>query len=186
MGKKSMKSARQTCDPNLLELFFDGELDEETYQAVYEHARHCPSCRKALGENRSVSRLVRAGVMKEVSRAGLGQLDAAILVGSHKRERKIWRRGGDIVFLKPRFWVPATAAVVAAFFVLTFFNPLPTVFEPSALVQSLKGEVASVMILEIPGSGRTVLWFKEGLGANGEMGVPGNGADSSGLDAYVT
>jgi anti-sigma factor RsiW len=181
-----MKGGRQTCDPNLLELFFDGELDEEAYLALYEHATHCPSCRKAVEENRSVSRLVRAGVMKEVSRAGLEQLDAAALVRSHKTDRSVWWRGGDIVFLKPRFWVPATAAVVAAFFFLTFFNPVPTVFEPSALVQSLKGEVASVMILEIPGSRRTVLWFEEGLGSNGEMGLPGDGADSSGLDFYVT
>lgn len=181
-----MKDGRQTCDPNLLELFFDGELNEEAYRALYEHATHCPSCRKTLGENRSVSRLARAGVMKEVSRAGLEQLDAAAFVRSRERDRRAWRRGSDIVFLKPRFWVPATAAVVAAFFFLTFFNPVPTVFEPSALVQSLKGEVASVMILEIPGSRRTVLWFEEGPGSNGETGLPGNGADSSGLNFYVT
>jgi anti-sigma factor RsiW len=180
-----MKDTRQTCDPNLLELFFDGELDKETYRALYEHATHCPACRKALEENRSLGRLVRAGVMKEASRARLKQLDAAAFIRSHKTEGKVRWRKGAVVFLKPRFWIPATAAVVAAFFFLTFFNPVPAVFEPSALVQSLKGEVASVMILEIPGSGRTVLWFEEGLGSNGEMGLPGNEAESSGLDFFL-
>jgi hypothetical protein len=162
-----MKMDQTTCDPTLLNRFFDEELGPDEYAPMIHHLKSCPSCQKAFRDNQSVSSLLKAGVDGALAHVSLEELEEAAVALIHRKGAPWWMRLGNLLVSR-KFYVSATAMAtgLVLFFALVR-GPAP-VPGPSALINSFEGDVASVMILETQRSHQTVLWFSENANAVGD------------------
>ena len=154
--------SQKTCDPGLLNRFFDEELGPGEFAHITEHLKACPACQRVLRENQTLSNHIRAGLDEELFRADLKRIGENVLALILRKETPWWTQLRDLLVSK-RFFVPATAtvAVLVLFFVL--FRHPSSMSGPSAIISSVEGDVASVMILETPDSHQTVVWISENL-----------------------
>lgn len=149
------------CDQNLVDLLYDQELDESEEVRLKEHLETCPSCRQALKENQALSNVFKAGVANAVSRTSLENIEDRVMDKIQRRNLPWWRSIPDLLTPK-RILLPATA-LAALLVVSIFYFPGARSRNggPSALVNSLGGETASVMIFETPNTHHTIIWFEE-------------------------
>ena len=153
------------CDQNLVDLLYDQELDRELDERevvrLKEHLETCPPCRQALKENQALSKVFKAGFTNVVSRTSLENIENRVMEKIQNRNLPWWRRIPDLLTPK-RMLLPATA-LTALLVVLVLYLPGSRSINggPSALVSSLGGETASVMIFETPKTRHTIIWFEE-------------------------
>jgi len=155
-----MKREYARCDPAILNRFFDQELGQEERAAFSQHLKDCPSCQKALRENEHISAVFKAGLDKELSQINFNALDHKVSGLIRRKKSRWWMMLKDF-FASRKFFVPATAA--AAILILTFSltRGPASLSGPSAIINSLTGDVSSVMIIETPKSRQTIIWFSE-------------------------
>ena len=104
--------------------------------------------------------LCREMVFQEIRQVDLSGLENRVLAQLRKKDRSILP--GLFNMLKwPRIWAPAAAAVCMALVIVFTRPPVPETPAPSALVESFEGNIASVMILQTPGTNQTVVWYRE-------------------------
>jgi hypothetical protein len=152
-----------------LEAFADGEVAQGDVRNLREHLRNCPVCKKIYRKNRIIGVSLKDIICHETCAVDLGNIERS-LIQDMKREKTGWSEKNLLSFTRKvgKVWIPATAVVVVALWVLFFSNPVPSPVPPSAFVHSLKADVLSVMILETAGSRQTVLWFEEGFHESGK------------------
>lgn len=164
-----MKMNQMTCDPNLLNRFFDQELGPDESARMAHHLKYCGSCQEALRDNQSVSALLRTSLDEALARISFEEVEEGVLALIHRKRGPWWMKLRDQVVSK-RFYVPAAAVatgVVLFFALVTGPAPAPG---PSAIINSFQGDVGSVMILETEKSHHTILWFSENPSPDGDDG----------------
>lgn len=162
-----MKMNQMTCDPNLLNRFFDEELGPDESARMAHHLKYCGSCQEALRDNQSVSALLRTSLDEALARISFEEVEEGVLALIHRKRSPWWMKLRDRVVSK-RFYVPAAAVatgVVLFFALVTGPAPAPG---PSAIINSFQGDVGSVMILETEKSHHTILWFSENPSPGGD------------------
>ncbi len=153
------------CDQNLVDLLYDQELDQELDEREVarfkEHLETCPSCRQALKENQALSEVFNAGFTNVVLRTSLENIEDRVMDKIQSRSQPWWRQVPGLLTPK-RMLLPATA-LTALLVVLVLYFPGSRSINggPSALVSSLGGESASVMVFETPNTRHTIIWFEE-------------------------
>jgi hypothetical protein len=182
LGRDFMNKDKIPCDPKMLDRFFDRELESDASVAISGHVEHCHACKEEIRGNQFVSSLLRAGVEEERSRANFQEVEERVIALIRKK-RSLWWIHLKNLCLSKKLFVPATA--VAAMFVMFFYLArTPTrASGPSAIIDSLQGDFASVMILETRKSRQTILWIHEtsDLWDNG-----GDPIDQTGLGPFST
>ena len=153
------KNPKNGCDPTLIDRFFDGELGPEEHEGVRRHIADCPSCQRALRENREISTLFRDGLNRELSRTDTGELEERVVALVRKKGAPWWKKVIEM-FPQKRLFIPATAVAAVALFLTLTRQPAPTP-DPSAIVKSFSGDISSVMIIEAPQSRQTIIWYSE-------------------------
>jgi hypothetical protein len=153
---------QKMCDQGLLNRFFDEELGPGEHAHITEHLKACQACQRVLRENQALSDHLRGVLDEELSHADLERVQENVL--AHIRRKEIpWRTRLRDLLVSKRFFVPATATVAILVLFLTLFRHPSSVPGPSAIVSSVEGDVASVMILETPESHQTIVWISENL-----------------------
>ena len=153
------------CDQNLVDLLYDQELDQELDERevvrLKEHLETCPPCRQALKENQALSTVFKAGFANAVSRTSLENIEDRVMDKIQSRSLPWWSRIPNL--LTPRRTLLPATALAALLVVLILYFPGSRSINggPSALVSSLGGETASVMIFETPNTRHTIIWFEE-------------------------
>ena len=171
-----MKMDQMTCDPNLLNRFFDGELGPDESARMAHHLEYCRSCQQALRDNQSVSTLLRTGLDEVLARINLEAVEEGVLALIHSKRGPWWMKLTN-QFVSKKFYVPAAAVatgLILFFALVTGPAPAPG---PSAIINSFQGDVGAVMILETEKSHHTILWFSEN---------PTPGGDDHGLQQIQT
>jgi hypothetical protein len=155
-----MKRDNKKCDFAMLSRFYDQEVGSHEEGEIIRHLEHCRSCRKALQDNETVSAFLKAGIRAELSRSGVEKVEEDVMAVIHGEELSWWKRYKGLSLSKA-FYVPAAAAAVFLLIFLSVFRSPSPIPGPSAIVESVKGEVSSVMIFETEKSRQTVVWFNE-------------------------
>ena len=154
-----MEKAPINCDPIQISLFFDDELGAEDYTRVERHVETCASCRETLEDMRRLSGEVKGHIVHQYAETDFGLLEENVLKGIERKSVPFWRRWRDAFFSK-RALIPVTGMAAAMLILLTLYRPQPS-SGPSAIVTSLSGDMASVIIMETPHTRQTILWFSE-------------------------
>lgn len=157
-----MNTKNKSCDPILINRFFDNELEPEEHSRIGRHINECLSCRKYLEDLKGMSLRVKDHVEKEVSdtlSAQASRIETGVLDAIRGGGLPRWNRIKDR-FLSKHVLIPATAIVFLILIISTVFRP-PADVIPSAIITSISSDTASVIIMETPQSGHTIVWFTE-------------------------
>jgi anti-sigma factor RsiW len=161
MKKNSMTEAHERCDQSLVDQYYDRDLNREEEARFEEHLETCPVCRQALKENQRLSEAFTSGLADAAARTDLDEIETRVMEKIRARGLPWWRRIPSLLTPK-RVLLPATV-LATLLVVAVFYNPLSRSpnHGPSALVSSLGGETASVMVFETPETRQTIIWFNE-------------------------
>lgn len=155
-----MKHRDGKCDPTLVSLYYDGELNAERADEVKAHIAVCPECAESLREMEVLSLRVNAHILdSEQTDLSAHTVTNTIVARIRDTSRTRWERIRSAL-LSRKVWIPAAAFASLALVFATVFRS-PAVSGPSAIVTSLSGDTSSVIIMEVPDSGHTIVWFTE-------------------------
>jgi len=157
-----MKTNRNTCDPLLINRFFDKELEPEESNRVKDHMDSCPECKEQFEHLGLISRQIKNHIDEKVSQTPFTQnlmVENRVLAYIEKKSLPWWKRAIERAFSKP-ILIPATAVASLALILFTVFRQ-PVISGPSAIVTSVSGDTASVIILETVQTHHTIVWFTE-------------------------
>lgn len=177
-----MVNDKPPCDFNMLGRFFDRELEADASVAISGHIEHCHSCKEEMQSNQLVSSLLKAGVEDELSRANFQEVEERVLVLIRAKKGPWWVQFKDLCSSK-KLYVSA-AAMTAALIMFVHVLKAPTSTSgPSAIIDSLQGNFASVVILETQKSRQTILWIHE---TSDRWDNNGDTTDQTGLRPFTT
>ena len=177
-----MTTNKTSCNSKMLGCFFDRELASDEYARIRGHLERCEPCQREFRDNQFISTFVKICVEEALSRVNLQELEERV-VSRIRTKRDPWWIQLKNLCLSKRFYVPAAAmaAIVIMFFHLaTTRTPASG---PSAIINSLQGNFASVMILETQKSRQTILWIHEAPDLWDNNGDP---TDQTGLWPFST
>ena len=149
------------CDPVVLSAFADGELDRQARANVQQHLAQCRQCQTAHDQIAALSTAFQDTLRRHYPGAALAALDGKLIDHWYRYHHPSWiDRCRRTIFSK---WmlVPVTAFVAAVFVMLPLRTAPPVAQSPSAIVQSISGDLASVMIMQTPMMEQTVIWISE-------------------------
>lgn len=154
-----MRTDPKTCHPTTVSCFYDKELDSETYTRVKAHIDTCPECGKQLSDLIALSEHVRGPLAHMAAGSLPTGIEDNVLSAIRKKQRRWWENARELLFSR-KILIPATALVSLSLLMFILLKP-PSVSRPSAIITSLSGDTASIIILETPETGHTILWFTE-------------------------
>jgi predicted anti-sigma-YlaC factor YlaD len=154
------------CDQEALSRFYDEEVEPGEYARIKEHVESCPICRKGLREKMILSHCLGNRLKEALQHVHFERVEENVLSLIRRGTIPWWTRLGSCLISK-RFVVPATATIALIIFIFFLFGRPISMAGPSAIVSSLESDVASVMILETPGSRQTIVWIVEDFTSNG-------------------
>jgi hypothetical protein len=177
-----MTKDKSSCDPKMLGRFFDRELEADESVGISGHIEDCHACKEEFRDNQFISALFRAGVEEELSRANLQEVEERLVALIRTKKGPWWVQLKDLCLSKKLYMPAAAVAAMLLIFLLVARTPTPA-SGPSAIIDSLQGNFASVMILETEKSRQTILWIHEAsdLWDNG-----GDSLDQTGLGPFST
>ena len=154
-----MKTDTDTCHPATVSCFYDGELDPESYDRVKKHIDTCPKCKASLSELAAISERVREPLTAGAAGVQPNRVEDDVLAAIQMKQRPWWEDTKELLLSK-KVLFPATALVSLSLLMFVLLKS-PAVREPSAIITSLSGDAASIVIMETPQTGHTILWFTE-------------------------
>lgn len=141
-------------------MFVDNELDQDLSHAIQEHQKNCPDCKALIEEYKGLSEMFSSHADQQVSLINPERLKQKLEhVANRKNNNSIWSPGtflGKNIYLKL-----ASIAAILVISLVAFTTRLSGPAGPSAIVNSVDADVASVMIIETEKQKHTIIWFSE-------------------------
>lgn len=129
--------------------FLDGEVLADEHRAFLGHLDCCSTCRETLDRYRRAGDLFRRHVSDQAEK-----IPPVRMHGKPAGARPFSPLGLGLKL----------ASVSAAVLILVFaFLPGQQEIAPSAIVDSIDTDYASVLIIEAPDTGHTIIWFSQDL-----------------------
>ena len=153
-----MNETHETCDPELISRFHDKELAPEEYIRVGNHLKTCPSCKKLFEDLETLSGHVQAHMADPVLKTEYARIEENVIRSI--REKASWWIRAKEAFLSKRVLVPVSIMASLTLVFFTLFRP-PATSGPSAIINSISGDLSSVIVMETPKTHQTIIWFHE-------------------------
>ncbi|MBN1831081.1 MAG: zf-HC2 domain-containing protein [Deltaproteobacteria bacterium] len=147
------------CDSELISRYYDGELGRVERSQVESHILVCSSCKKMLEDLKTISSQYGAHLARQPIGIDTRETEEHVLDRLRREETPWWAKVKE-TFLSKKILVSATATACVALLLITVLR-VPVPDSPSAIVASVSGDVSSIIILEIPETRQTILWFNE-------------------------
>ena len=145
----------------MLSAFADGELDQQARSNVQQHLAQCRQCRTAHDQIAALSVAFQDALRRHYPNAALAALDGELIDRWHRQHHPGWIDKCRRTIFSKWMLVPVTAVVAAVVVMLPLRTAPPVAQSPSAIVQSVSGDLASVMIMQTPMMQQTVIWISE-------------------------
>jgi anti-sigma factor RsiW len=151
----------------MLSQFVDNALPPETRTELARHLTTCPTCRHTVKRYQSITSKVMQNIQRHGSRANNTALEQNLLVKIRKEKAmkasNLSFFQGVINFIKgKKIYLQMASFAAILLMSMAFLQDQKVVFQtPSAIVNSIDGEMASVMILETREQRHTIIWYKE-------------------------
>lgn len=139
--------------PEQISRYVDNELPPDLYQAITDHQKCCPACKRLIQSYRDLGNTFSSYTDRQVSGLTVPNPTAD---DPHPKVPLFRRLFGKKIYLK---LASIVAIVVVSLAVYQGFPTGPS--GPSAIVQSVDTDVASVMIIETEKQKHTIIWFSE-------------------------
>lgn len=155
-----MKNNSHKIDHALLNAWMDNELDSDEHAMFDDHLKECPACQKEAMSYGQISSLITKNIEQAAENTNFGPMEQRLFDALEKRNKPWWIRLACFMGTG-RVLIPA--GTLAAVLLVFFFSmqPAARIPGPSALISSLSGDYASVMIMETPNEQQTIIWIQE-------------------------
>jgi anti-sigma factor RsiW len=147
------------CNSELINQYYDGELDQAERSQVESHILVCPSCRKILEDLKAISDQYGVHLAHQSVGVDTHETEKHVLARLRKEEAPWWAKAKETLFSKKALFSATATAGVALLLIAVLQTPVHD--SPSAIVTSVSGDVSSIIILEAPETHQTILWFNE-------------------------
>ena len=159
----------------LLERYFDQEVNDEERSLVESHLQDCPSCQDDLKAMEGLRCLMKTPVDEADSKENFYWVWQKIEREIQQEETLGWKesikRWFDLTpFLRKRVWVPAAAVIAILLLIITpyLYKKTPSSSDPS-VVEYVESQTYNVMVYESEKGDVTVIWLLEGPGKEGGL-----------------
>ena len=153
--------------PDNISRFMDNDLSEKEMAALEKHLATCPECRQRANRYQRLE----DGVIRMVHQQSLSMDTAALEHALLKKTRSQGQKKrtqtspfkGFMDFIQGKKFYLQMASFAAILLLSTLFlkDQEKVIRAPSAIVNSIDGNMASVMILETREQRHTIIWYKE-------------------------
>ena len=158
-----MKKACEIYDEKTIGKFVDNELSSEISKAISEHIETCPICENITAKYNHLSDIFAQNTSKQLDKIDTGLLGQNVLEQIKSKETDFLKKVFD--YFSPKIYLKIASIVAIMVVSLIYFQEQPIrpldVIGPSAIVNSVDGNVSSVMIFETEKSKQTIIWFSE-------------------------
>lgn len=151
----------------MLSQFVDNALPSQITRTLEEHLTSCPACQQTVKKYQNITNQVVNGIQRHSNRMNDTEIEKNLLIKIRKENaKKKWNfsyLNGFIDFIKVKkiYLQMASFAAILLLSMAFLQDQRPAFHTPSAIVNSIDGEMASVMILETPDRRHTIIWYKE-------------------------
>ncbi|MCK5542749.1 MAG: zf-HC2 domain-containing protein [Desulfobacterales bacterium] len=158
-----MKKACKIYDEKTIGKFVDNELSSEKSKTISEHIETCPICDSITAKYNHLSNIFVQSTSKQLDKIDTDLLGQNVLEQIKREENNFFKKVFD--YFSPKLYLKIASIVAIMIISLTYFQerlirPLD-IIGPSAIVNSVDGNVSSVMIFETKKSKHTIIWFSE-------------------------
>ncbi len=153
--------------PDNISRFMDNDLSEQEMAALENHLATCPECREQMHRYQRLEDGVIRMVHKQISATETAALEHALLrkiKSENQRKRSLASTFQHFMaFIQGKKFYLQMASFAAILLLSTLFlrDQEKIIRAPSAIVNSIDGNMASVMILETREQRHTIIWYKE-------------------------
>lgn len=155
------KKEMEKCNYSKLSLFIDGELGKKDYALINEHIKVCPSCLKVVQEERAIADIFKKKINHEVTQVNFKTIEEKIVANIRDSENAWWNNLNFGQIFKKASYSFAIAILLVIITTYSFIDDNTSITTPSAIINSIDGEISSVIILETKESRKTIIWFDE-------------------------
>ncbi|MCP4119061.1 MAG: hypothetical protein GY737_27400 [Desulfobacteraceae bacterium] len=148
-------------DAKTLGLYVDRELAPAAFSAIENHLTTCRHCRSVVEHLEGLSRTFSQGVDQDVSGLSHGVSEARILARIRAEKQPFWANLVHLMKVKRNILQLASIAAILLASLVYYQGDTVVPTGPSAIVNSVEGEIASVMIIETQASKHTIIWYTE-------------------------
>lgn len=153
-------------DNQTLGLYVDGELEQNVFQEIENHLKTCTNCRSVVKKYKKFSRIFKNQVESQTSGSFDNLSEERVFTLFKKSRQPFWQDLFNFISVKKNILQLAsiTAILLAsmAYYQINTVDLMGELDGPSAIVNSVEGDMASVMILETHESNHTIIWYTEG------------------------
>lgn len=147
-------------DGQIISRYLDGQLTPDLAEAVGGHLKVCQACAGIASSYAAVSQ--RSGqALKAAAESDAPGVAAAVLKAAARMADNDNAQGRRVFRLPRRLAMAACVCLVFAAALVTYPGDVGNVAGPSAIVSEITGNAASVMIVQTPESGHTIIWYTE-------------------------
>jgi len=156
-----------TYTSETLSQFVDKALPPETQTSLEQHLTICPVCQQTVKRYQKIDKQVMLNIQRHSNRANTTSLAQELLVKIRKKKEtkrpvfSFFQNMIDVIKGKKIYLQIASFAAILLMSILFLQDQKVTFHGPSAIVNSIDGDMASVMILETRKHRHTIIWFKE-------------------------
>jgi len=158
-----MKSPCKEYDKETISKFVDKELSPEKNDEIKKHIQECDGCRNIFNHYTQFSELFEQNTVRQVDEIDTKMLRQNVLEQIKRKEVHFLKKVFD--YFSPKFYLKIASVLVIMVAGLVYFQAQPINFidtaGASAIVNSVDGDVSSVMIFETEKSKQTIIWFSE-------------------------
>jgi hypothetical protein len=158
-----MKSSCKTYDKKTIGQFVDNELPPEENKKISKHINECLICRNLAENYTQLSDFFEQSTSRQINKIDTDLLKQNVLEKIKRKENGFFEKVFD--YFSPKFYLKIASVLVIMVASLVYFqaqhiNSIDTI-GPSAIVNSVDGDVSSIMIFETEKTQQTIIWFSE-------------------------
>jgi len=158
-----MGKACKIYDEKTISKFIDNELSSKNIKMVSEHIETCPICSSIAAKYNHLSAVFVQSASKQLDIIDTGLLGQNVFEQIKRKDHDFFKKVFD--YFPPKFYLKIASVFAIMVVSLIYFQERiikPTnLIGPSAIVNSIDGNVSSVMIFETEKSKQTIIWFSE-------------------------
>jgi anti-sigma factor RsiW len=153
--------------PDKISRFMDKDLSKQEMAQLEKHLATCPTCRQLVNRYKRLGDGVIRMVHQQVPPMETAALEHALLkkIRSETQIKRSltspFKRFMDFIQGKKFYLQMASFAAILLLSTLFLKDQEKVIRAPSAIVNSIDGNMASVMILETREQRHTIIWYKE-------------------------
>jgi anti-sigma factor RsiW len=151
----------------LLEKYFDGEVDKRERTLIEKHLEECPACQEALKSLEGLRNLISPPTAESVPEEDSLRLWQNIRREIRLSDKPTWTESlwSWLRIFSPsqkRVWMPAAAAVaLLLIFVAPYFFKKAPSFRDSSVVEYVQSDTNNVMVYQTEKEDVTIIWLFE-------------------------